>query len=195
MYYFNKHRLKKGKIEGDNSGGNFKFFVIIILMSKFEFCKRRDLWTNTSQFRYVSVPALGKTGMVQKRFDPLWQWMVWSHHPETRPETMKHSQYRWKLVDGVVKCLNDYRAQSFISSEMIIVDELISRWYGQGGDWIYYGLPRYVAIDRKPENCCEIQNSCCGVSGIMTRLKDVKQEEDYSDTESDEDSLTLGHGI
>ena len=33
------------------------------------------------------------------------------------------------------------------------------------------------------------------VSGIMMRLKVVKQEEDYSDTESDEDSSTLGHGV
>ena len=29
-------------------------------MSKFEFCKRRNLWTHISQFRYVSVPAMGK---------------------------------------------------------------------------------------------------------------------------------------
>ena len=74
------------------------------------------------------------------------------------------------------------------------MDESISRWYDQGGDWINFGLPHYVAIDRKPENGCEIQDSCCGVSGIMMRLKVVKQEEDYSDTESDEDSTTLGHG-
>ena len=126
--------------------------------------------------------------MARKRFDLLWQWMVWSDQPEIRPETMKHSQYRLKLVDGFVKRFNDYRAQSFIPSEMICVDESISRWYGQGGDWINFGLPHYVAIDRKPEICCEIQDSCCGVSGIMMRLKVVKQEEDYSNTESDEDS-------
>ena len=108
---------------------------------------------------------------------------------------MKHSQYRWKLVDGFVKRFNDYRAQSFIPLEMIYVDESISRWYGQGGDWINFGLPHYVAIDRKPENGCEIQGFCCGVSVIVMRLKVVKQVEDYSDTESDEDSSTLGHGI
>ena len=50
MYYFNKHRLKKGKIEGDNNGEILKCFGIIILMSKSEFCKRRGLCTNTSQF-------------------------------------------------------------------------------------------------------------------------------------------------
>ena len=98
-------------------------------------------------------------------------------------------------MDGFVKIFNDYRTQSFIPSEMICVDESISRWYGQGGDWINFGLPHYVAIDRKPENGCEIQGFCCGVSVIVMRLKVVKQVEDYSDTESDEDSSTLGHGV
>ena len=32
----------------------------------------------------------------------------------------------------------------------------------------------YVAIDRKPENGCEIQNAACGRSGVMLRLKLVK---------------------
>ena len=32
----------------------------------------------------------------------------------------------------------------------------------------------YVAIDRKPESECEIQNSACGRSGIMMRLQIVK---------------------
>ncbi|KAI2491366.1 Transposase IS4 [Fragilaria crotonensis] len=34
--------------------------------------------------------------------------------------------------------------------------------------------PQYVAIDRKPENGCEIQNAACGRSGVMLRLKLVK---------------------
>ena len=40
-------------------------------MSKFGFCKRGDLWTNTSQFRYVSARVLRKPGMARKRFDLL----------------------------------------------------------------------------------------------------------------------------
>ena len=35
----------------------------------------------------------------------------------------------------------------------------------------------YVAIDRKPESGCEIQNSACGKSGVMLRLKVVKHIE------------------
>jgi hypothetical protein len=37
-----------------------------------------------------------------------------------------------------------------------------------------HGLPMYVAMKRKPDNGCEIQNSACGKSGIMMRLKLVK---------------------
>ena len=33
------------------------------------------------------------------------------------------------------------------------------------------------------------------MSGIMTRLKVVKQEDDYSDTETDDESTSLLHGV
>ena len=46
--------------------------------------------------------------------------------------------------------------------------------------WINAGLTQYIAIDRKPENGCEIQNAADGVFGIMMQLKLVKtsSEED-----------------
>ena len=68
-----------------------------------------------------------------------------------------------------------YRAQLFIPSERKYVGESISRWYGQGGGWINFELPHYVDIDRNPENGCEIQDYCYGLSGIMMRLKIVEQ--------------------
>jgi hypothetical protein len=57
----------------------------------------------------------------------------------------------------------------------------MSRWYGQGGEWINMGLPMYVSIDRKPDSGCEIQNSAGGESGVMHHLKIVKtaEEEDH----------------
>jgi Transposase IS4 len=57
---------------------------------------------------------------------------------------------------------------------MITIDESMIRWYGIGGHWINAGLPNYMAIDRKPENGCEIQNACCGRTGIMMALHLVK---------------------
>jgi hypothetical protein len=50
----------------------------------------------------------------------------------------------------------------------------MSKWYGLGKDWINIGLPMYVAMERKPEDGCEIQTCCDGVSRIMLRLQLVK---------------------
>ena len=52
----------------------------------------------------------------------------------------------------------------------------------------------YDAIDRKPENGCEIQNACCGRSMVMIRLKLVKtSEEELTHTVPDADTGLL-HG-
>ena len=187
--------FRKNKIKEATTGEVLKYFGILILLTKFEFNSRRDLWSNLSNHRYIPAPAMGKTGMPRNRFDEFWQHMTWSSQPESRPDHMKHSQFRWRSVDDFVRRFNDYRAENFIPSEMICVDESISRWYGQGGGWINAGLPHYVAIDRKPENGCEIQDSCCGVSGIMMRLKIVKDEEDYSSTDTEEEGAIMLHGV
>ena len=87
------------------------------------------------------------------------------------------------LVADFIRFINEHRAQYFTPGDRICVDESMSRWYGMGGDWINEGLPMYVAIDRKPENGCEIQNACCATSGVMLRLRMVKskKEEDRLD--------------
>ena len=64
---------------------------------------------------------------------------------------MKHSQFRWRLVNDFVKRFNDYCAKIFIPPKIICVNESTSRWYGKGGGWINTGSPHYVAIDRNPE--------------------------------------------
>lgn len=69
---------------------------------------------------------------------------------------------------------NVHREEKFFPSEFICVDESMSKLYGLGGNWINIGLPHYIAIDRKTENGAEIQNSACGRSGIMIKLKLVK---------------------
>ena len=62
----------------------------------------------------------------------------------------------------------------------------MSRWYGVGGHWLGVGLPTYIAIDRKPENGCEIQYYCCGKFRILTRLRIVKSaDEDECNTTGD----------
>ena len=51
----------------------------------------------------------------------------------------------------------------------------------------------YIAIDRKPESGCEIQNSACEKSGVMLRLKIVKHIEN-EDLHRIESSNMLPHG-
>ena len=92
---------------------------------------------------------------------------------------MSSESYRWMCVDGFMMRFNDYRQDYYSLSENICVDESISRWYGQGGHWINIVLPMYVAIDRKPENGCEIQNAADGKSGIMLHLRLVTMAEEY----------------
>jgi hypothetical protein len=87
-------------------------------------------------------------------------------------------QKRWNLVNDFVEAINQHRDSCFTPSEVIRVDESVSRWYQQGGHWIEHGLPHYVAIDRKPENGCEIQNSACGRSGVMLCLQFVTTADD-----------------
>ena len=67
------------------------------------------------------------------------------------------------------------------------------RWYGTGGSWINAGLPNYVAIDRKPENGCEVQNCACGATGVMLQLRLVKTVEEANANLVEEDGELL-HG-
>ena len=98
---------------------------------------------------------------------------------------MDDEEYRWLLVEDHINNFNDHRSECYLPSHLIVVDESISRWYGHGGYWINFGLPHYVALDQKPENGCEIQNSCDAVTGVMLRLKLVKtakeEENDYQE--------------
>jgi len=169
----NANLLKAGK-KLSTAGEILKWFGVLILITRFEYGDRVSLWSTESSSRYIPPPSLGWTGMPRQRFEDLFQYMEWSEQPDERPEGMPADQYRWMLVDDFVSRFNTHRVTHFSPLHLICVDESISRWYGLGGSWINTGLPMYVAIDRKPENGCEIQNSCCAKSGIMLRLKIVK---------------------
>jgi hypothetical protein len=126
--------------------------------------------------------------MSRNRFNNLSTAIRFSSQPDQQGE---HSsvRYRWSLVNVFAAAINHHRKSMAMPSEVICVDESISRWYGQGGHWIDIGLPHYVAIDRKPENGCEIQNAACGRSGIMLNVALVKAARS---TESH--STSVGHG-
>ena len=158
-------------------GEILKFFGVLLIITRFEFGHRASLWATSGFTRLVPSANLGeKTGMSRERFDNLWRYLVWSEQPATRPPDMSHEEWRWRLVQDFVDNFNDHRELFFFASWLLCADESISRWYGLGGNWINMGLPHYVAMDRKPEHGCEIQNCCDGLSGIMLRLKLVKSQ-------------------
>ena len=77
-------------------------------------------------------------------------------------------------MDHFIKAFNLHRRENFIPGTFICMEKGISRWYGGGGYWINGDIPCYISIYHKPENGYEIQNSACGESGAMLRLKLVK---------------------
>jgi hypothetical protein len=176
------------------TGEILKLFGVLILLTRFEFTDRASLWSERPPSKYVPPPCFGRTGMSRNRFDELMKCLRWCERPDERPPGMSSEKYRWMLIDGFVERFNGYRAATFTPSERICVDESMSRWYGQGGDWINHGLPMYVAIDRKPENGCEIQNAACGESGVMLQLKLVKTAREESTIIEAEDDAGLNHG-
>ena len=112
--------------------------------------------------------------MSRDRFEELWYHMVWSEQPDNRHDDQSHEGHRWMLVEDFVRNINNHREKYYVPCWILCADESISRWYGLGGHWINCGLPQYVALDRKLDDGCEIQNLCDGVSGIMMRLRLVK---------------------
>ena len=55
-------------------------------------------------------------------------------------------------------------------------------------------MPICIAIDKKPENGCKLQNSGCGISGVMLWLLVVKSEED-SNLHTTKNNIGMAHGM
>ena len=178
-------------------GELLRFFGVMILVTRCEFSKRRELWSSQSLGRYLPAYSLGATGISKNRFQDLFECVRFSYQPVERPQTMCSQKYRWMLVDEFVDSFNRHRGRHYKPSEMICADESMIRWYGLGGDWINKGLPHYMKIDRKPENGCEIQNIADGRTGIMMQLRLVKgAEADAEELEAhgNDEHANLNHG-
>ena len=143
-------------------------------MTQFDSVSRASLWSTFATSKYVPTTHFCKTGMFRQSFDFLFRYIRFSDQPNRCPSGMLGEVYRWKPVDDLVKAFNLHHSEHFIPGTFICTDKSISRWYGGSGYWINKGLPCYMVIHRKPENGCEIQNSACGDSGVMLRLKIVK---------------------
>ena len=115
-------------------GEILKWIGVLILSTRFEFGRRRSLWSKDKVNKYIPAQTFGRTGMCCNRFDALWGNVSWSEQPVQRPEGMTSEAYRWMLVDGFVSRINDCRQRFYAPTQDICVDESMSRWYGQGGN-------------------------------------------------------------
>jgi hypothetical protein len=166
------------------------FGVLTLITRRFELGNRRGLWSNTAPSKYIPAPDFGATGMTRHQFEDIMRYVRWSDQPDKRAEEMGFKKHQWLLVDDYVQRFNSHQSANVQPSELICVDESMSRWYGNGGDWINLGIPQCIVIDRKQENGGEIQDASCGKSGIMLRLKVVKGAEvDRESHESEEETL------
>jgi len=151
-----------------------------------------ELWSTTARNKYIPAPGFGHlTGMSRGRFESLWSCTIYSE--ECTDPAVSSKRRRWSLVDDFVTSFNAHRAAHVRPSDLLCVDESMSKWYGQGRGWSDRGVTMYVAIDRKPENGCEIQNTACGRSGIMLCLQLVTTVGDQRQRFTSTESLLL-HG-
>jgi hypothetical protein len=153
----NKKLVEKSANEID-LGEFLKFIGVMILITRFEFGERRECFQSKQPSPYMPAPNISATtGMTRHRFDMIWSCLTFSKVPAARPEGMSSAEYRWKHVDDFVEGFNGHRRSAFTPSERICIDESMSRWYGNGGEWINEGLPHYIAMDRKvcwSDLCC-----------------------------------------
>ena len=80
------------------------------MITRLEFTSRANLWSPTSEYKYILSAKLGKmTGMSRHRFDEIWSELRWSDQPDVRPPEMSDAEYRWLLVDDMVDIFNTHR--------------------------------------------------------------------------------------
>ena len=82
MTLHTSQQLVKHREKGTTKEEIIKWFGVIILAARFEFCHRAGLWSTVSQSKYRPAPTFGKNGMSRHRFDMLCRNFRWSHHPD-----------------------------------------------------------------------------------------------------------------
>jgi hypothetical protein len=108
-------------------GELLQFFGILLLITRFKFGSRRELWNTTTKNRFVPCPKFGETtGMSRNRFEEIWMNLQFSEQPKEREPTMSTHKFRWKLVDDFVEDFNEHRRQGFRPSELVSIGLVIT---------------------------------------------------------------------
>jgi len=195
MVHLTSSKLEARGMQPTDGGEVLKWVGVTLLATRYEFGARADLWATPARSKYTLAPAFGeRTGMSRRRFDALWSCMTFSHQTGGADDASK--KRRWQLINDFIVSINDHRASRVSPSDLICVDEFMCKWYRQGSHWILRGLPMYVAIDRKPENGCQIQNAAYGRSGILLRLSVVTTADHrHEEATGEEDNFPHGTAV
>ena len=161
-------KLVMNKNRTTTTGGMLNMFGVMILITWYEFTYRVSLWSTTVLYKYMADPYFGKTGM-PKNVSMTWCVILF-----------RVNNQRYGLMIRAMRNKGGYSSTDLWTRSMNIYLSTLPLYisYEKGGHWINHGLPMKVAINRKPENGCEIQNTCCGRNMIMMRLKLLKTAEE-----------------
>ena len=77
----------------------------VVLISRFQFATRRDLWISESNYKYVPAPKFENI-MALGRFESLRACLSCS---DGGPPGDEANGDRWRLVDGLIKAINMHR--------------------------------------------------------------------------------------
>jgi Transposase IS4 len=99
--------LRKNEGKEIELGELLRFFGVILLITKFDFGRRRELWNTVLSFKYIPSPQFGiHTGMCRNRFEEIWMNLVFSAQLDERPPDMSMVTYQWMMVDDFVDDFN-----------------------------------------------------------------------------------------
>jgi Transposase IS4 len=96
-----------------------RFFGVCILVTRFKFGRRRELWGANTGSKYIPTANFAATGMTRDRFEEIWSVLTFSHQEPVRPHGMSSAAYRWTLVDDFVYDFNRHRRARFRPSENV----------------------------------------------------------------------------
>ena len=60
-------------------------FSVLILIMRYEFSSRRDMWSSKYQCKCIKLPGKVTTGLLRPSFDHLWPFVQFSRHQHPRP--------------------------------------------------------------------------------------------------------------
>ena len=99
----NQNKVTEGEV--------LKFFGVLILVTRFEFGRKQDLWKTASRNAYMPAPCFGeKTGMSRDKFLALLSAIRFSKPPSS-DQNCSSIRRRWGLVQDFVDAFNKHRIQ------------------------------------------------------------------------------------